>query len=89
MKFKTKFTKVGDSYYLIVPKSIIDVYDLLKEVYTYEMEHRDAGAPRNNRIKPGKGLSSRYWRFTFRNVGGADFQIHDVAVELARSKRRL
>jgi hypothetical protein len=58
-------------------------------VYTYEMEEREADAPRNNRIKVGKGVASRYWRFTFNNVSGADFQIHDVAVEAGISKRRL
>ena len=53
------------------------------------MEERDADAQRNNRCKPGKGLSSRYWRFEIRNVDGADFQIYDVTAEVAASKRRL
>jgi hypothetical protein len=60
-----------------------------EEAYTYQLEERVADTPRNNRLKPGRGLSSRYWRLTFRNVNGADFQIHDVAVNIARSKRRL
>jgi hypothetical protein len=59
------------------------------EVYTYDMEERTAGAPRNNRIKTGKGVASRYWRFDFENVEGADFQIQDIAVELGISNRRL
>ncbi|MCK5643399.1 MAG: hypothetical protein KAJ19_21495 [Gammaproteobacteria bacterium] len=67
----------------------VETYDGPEEVYTYEMEQRDAAAPRNNRLKVGRGLSSRYWRLAFRNIGGADFQIHDVAVEIAKSKRRL
>ena len=37
MKIRSKFRKIGDSYYLIVPKSIIDVYDLLKENYIFEI----------------------------------------------------
>lgn len=43
MKFETKFTKVGDSYYLHVPKSIIDVYNLLKEIYIYEISIYNEG----------------------------------------------
>jgi hypothetical protein len=67
----------------------VETYDGPEEVYTYDMEYRDADAPRNNRLKVGRGLSSRYWRLSFRNVNGADFQIHDVTVEVAASKRRL
>ena len=37
MEFKAKFTKIGDSYYLIVPKSLINVFNLLKETYIYEV----------------------------------------------------
>ena len=65
----------------------VETYDKL--AYTYGMEYRDVDTPYNNRIKPGRGLSSRWWRFTFRNIDGADFQIHDVAVQVARSNRRL
>lgn len=65
----------------------VETYDSLS--YTYEMEQRDADAPHNSRIKPGRGLSSRYWRFTLRNIGGADFQIQDVAVNIAKSNRRV
>jgi hypothetical protein len=66
-----------------------DVETFNKLTYTYDMEYRELSSPYNNRIKPGRGLSSRWWRFTFRNIGGADFQIHDIAVEIAKSKRRL
>ena len=65
----------------------IETFD--KQVYTYGLEPRENAVPHNNRLKVGRGLSSRYWRFGFRNVSGADFQIQDVAVELAVSKRRL
>jgi hypothetical protein len=37
----------------------VETYDGPQEVYTYPMEERDAIAPRNNRVKPGRGLSSR------------------------------
>jgi hypothetical protein len=67
----------------------VETYDGPQEVYTYAMEEREADAPRNNRLKVGKGLSSRYWRFAIRNVDGADFQVYDVTAEVATSKRRL
>jgi hypothetical protein len=67
----------------------VETFDLPGEVYTYPMEEREAGAPRNNRVKPGRGLSSRYWRFSIRNVDGAAFQLYDVTPDIAASKRRL
>ena len=65
----------------------VETFD--KQAYTYPMEYRDVDTPYNNRIKTGRGLSSRWWRLTLRNTNGADFQIHDVAVQLGTSKRRL
>lgn len=56
---------------------------------TYLLEQRDATAPRNSRVTPGKGLSGRYWRMTIRNVDGADFEVHDAAVDIAISTRRV
>lgn len=67
----------------------VETYDGPQEVYTYTMEERDASAPRNNRLKIGRGLSSRYWRFAIKNVDGADFQVYDVAAEVGTSRRRL
>jgi hypothetical protein len=67
----------------------VETYDGPQEVYTYEMPERSADAPRNNRVKPGRGLSSRYWRFTVTNVDGADFQLHDQTAVVAASQRRL
>ena len=67
----------------------VETYDGPQEVYTYAIEEREIDAPRNNRLKPGRGLSSRYWRFAIQNVDGADFQIYDVTAEVASSKRRL
>lgn len=67
----------------------VETYDWPQEVYTYPMEEREAGAPRNNRIKVGKGLNSRYWRFALRNLDGADFQIYDLQLNVGVSKRRL
>jgi hypothetical protein len=65
----------------------VETFD--KQAYTYGMEYRDVDTPYNNRIKIGRGLSSRWWRFTLRNINGADFQIHDVAVQIGTSNRRL
>ena len=67
----------------------VETYDSPQEVYTYVMEEREMDAPRNNRLKVGRGLSSRYWRFAIRNIDGADFQVYDVTAEVATSKRRL
>jgi hypothetical protein len=67
----------------------VETYDGPQEVYTYEMEEREANAPRNNRIKTGRGLSSRYWRFNFKNVDGAEFQVYDLAAIVGISRRRL
>lgn len=43
MKFKTKLTRIGGSYYLIVPKSIIDIFNLLKETYIFEVSAYNQG----------------------------------------------
>jgi hypothetical protein len=55
----------------------------------YLLEQRDASAPRNSRVVVAKGLFGRYWRMTIRNVGGADFEIHDANVDIAVSTRRV
>ena len=67
----------------------VETYDGPTEVYTYEMPERDSDAPRNNRVKPGRGLSSRYWRFGIENIDGADFQLHNQTAVVGVSKRRL
>lgn len=67
----------------------VETYDGPQEVYTYQLEERDADAPRNSRMKIGRGLSSRYWRFNIKNVNGADFQLYDVEANIGRSNRRL
>jgi hypothetical protein len=67
----------------------VESYDQPNDIYTYGMEERLAEAPRNNRIKLGKGLKSRYWRFTIRNVAGAAFQVYDKFADVVASKRRL
>jgi hypothetical protein len=66
-----------------------DIETADKQVYTYEMEAREGNLPHNSRLKPGRGLSSRHWRFAFRNIDGADFQIQDIIALVGVSKRRL
>lgn len=56
---------------------------------TYLLEQRAADAPRNSRVTPGKGMWGRYWRFTIKNVAGADFEVHDASVDIAASSRRI
>lgn len=67
----------------------VESYDGPQEVYTYQLEEREANAPRNNRMKIGKGLSSRYWRIDVKNVNGADFQLYNIEANIGRSNRRL
>lgn len=57
--------------------------------YTYYLEQRPATAPINSRVVPGKGLVGRYWRFSIRNVAGADFEVFDSSTDIAVSSRRL
>ena len=57
--------------------------------YTYTLQQRDAVAPRNSRVTPGKGLRGRFWRFTLRNVAGADFTINSAVADVAVSPRRI
>lgn len=56
---------------------------------SYELEMRDATSPRNNRVKLGKGLSSRHWRITVKNIDGSHFELNDMAIDVAVSQRRI
>jgi hypothetical protein len=67
----------------------VETYNGPSEVYSYEMREREADAPRNNRIRTGRGLNSRFWRFTIRNCGGGKSQIFDMKANVDVSKRRL
>ena len=66
-----------------------EVYESGHPPSTYLLEARDANAPRNSRVTPGKGLWGRYWRLTISNVDGADFEVHDATVDIAVSTRRI
>ena len=67
----------------------VDTYGMRHPTQTNELEERDAFAPRNNRVRLAKGLSSRYWRITIRNKNGSHFEINDVAIDVAVSNRRI
>lgn len=67
----------------------VETYESGHAPATYVLEQRDAVAPRNSRVTPGKGLWGRYWRMTIRNVDGADFEVHDATAEIAVSSRRV
>ena len=88
--FRTEFKKrISDIYIGYTSDGVMECdVETQSELFTYEMPERAADAPLNNRIKPGKGLSSRYWRFTLRNTDGADFQIFDIAADVAKSTNR-
>lgn len=57
--------------------------------YTYYMAQSSASAPKNGRVEPGKGLVGRYWRFTIRNLAGAELEVYDTSIDIAVSSRRL
>lgn len=67
----------------------IETYDGPKTVYNYPIEEREANAPRNNRMKVGRGLVSRYWRTEVRNLTGAAFKVYEIGLNTVTSKRRL
>lgn len=58
-------------------------------VYTYSMAPRLADSPRNNLIRPGKGLNARYWRVGIDNVGGCNFSVDSISVDVVPTTRRL
>ena len=57
--------------------------------YTYTMPARTADSPRNNRVRPGKGLNARYWRVTLSNTDGCAVTVHSVSADVVQTSRRL
>lgn len=57
--------------------------------YSYRMQARDADSPRNNRVRPAKGLNARYWRIKVRNTDGADVAVDSISADVVPSARRL
>ena len=55
----------------------------------YDFTARELGAVRNTRVKLGRGLRSRYWRFTLSNSGGARLVVHNASAQVEELSRRL
>ncbi len=67
----------------------VEVETIDSPPYDYRMQPRNADSPRNNRVRPGKGLNARYWRIKVRNSGGADLAVDSISADAAPSTRRL
>ena len=57
--------------------------------FRYQMPPREADRPRNNRVRFGRGLRSRYWGLGIENIEGCDFEVHSLDLDIVTSKRRL
>ena len=67
----------------------VETYGQGLGTYYYRMPPKSARQPTNNRVLVGRGLSSRYWRLGVQNVGGGDFEVHSVGVDVVPSTRRV
>lgn len=63
--------------------------DGAKETYTYPFPARPATFPVSNRTQLGRGLRSRYYKFSVQNQLGAGFRLHDVRIISDDSSRRV
>lgn len=70
-------------------RATVETYGQGYGVQTYSMVQRAAGQPRGNRIVPGKGLNSRYWRVGIENVAGCAFEVSSISADIAPSTRRI
>lgn len=68
--------------------TLLRVLDSGHAATQFYLEQRSAGAPRNSRVVPGKGLFGRYWQIEISNVNGADFTVYDVDIDIASSQRK-
>lgn len=66
----------------------VGVYGQLKGTYTYTVPTRLAEGPRATRVKPGKGLSSVYWKFRLANKEGSHFSVDTIYADVAESTNR-
>jgi len=60
----------------------------LKEQW-YEAQELQAQAPREQMLRIGRGLRSRYWQFELVNVDGADFEIDNLELHPVYLNRRV
>jgi hypothetical protein len=57
-----------------------------EETYQYQLPARQASAATASRQRLGRGARSRYWRIT---LTGTAFQLHDVALEIELTSRKV
>lgn len=100
---RTGLIRMSDGLRTQVPYAYIGVTtdgDILFKVITtspqgakneqwYRFEKRTAGAPRETRVKIGRGLSSVYWQFELVNITGADFAFDSVQLAPIALERRV
>ena len=92
--FGTANTKRLDTIYIGYVSSdtlaaLVRVKDSGHAASYFEMEAREASAPRTSRITPAKGLWGRYWQIELRNASGGPFTVYDMDADLAVSQRKL
>jgi hypothetical protein len=57
--------------------------------YSYTMHPHINWRQHNDRIVPGKGLVSRYWKLSIENTAGGDFEVNSLSADIALSTRRI
>lgn len=85
-----KVKRLGDVYFGLRGSALrlaIEPFGALA-ASEYDMPAFTTISPGSNRITPGKGLASRYWRMTFKNVAGGDFDIDNIELDVASSTQR-
>jgi hypothetical protein len=55
----------------------------------YEAQELPAQAPREQMVRVGRGLRSRYWQFDLVNIDGADFELTDLELYPVYLNRRV
>lgn len=57
--------------------------------YTYTLPSKTAGDPTANRVKIGRGMRSRFWRFELSNPSGDPFKITETRVIIDTLSRKI
>jgi hypothetical protein len=90
--FGSAFTKIIDRLY-VGYRSQADMVLRIRtddeDVNYYTLPISDQVGLATQRVKPGKGLTGRYWQFTLQNLDGTDFTIDTVDVKSAQLTRRV
>lgn len=70
--------------------SQVDVRSAINTTYTYPVINKtEVGSSQVSRAILGKGASSVYWEFTFRNLDGSDFKIRGIQILTKNSDRKI